>query len=110
MNNTSEKLLVIDVAPKMDRFDEVIKYFAQQCAVFEAFGATRIQKLRTSGRCQTDSNKSQFAAKYRNLCRTNLAPLSKSGGTVEFEILSAVEGAFLIEMVADRGMNGGEFL
>jgi hypothetical protein len=32
----------------MDRLDEVITYFAQLCAVFEAFGATRIQKLRTS--------------------------------------------------------------
>ena len=62
------------------------------------------------GRCQTDSNQSQHAPKYRNLCRTKLAPLGESSGAVELEILSAVEGAFLVEMVADRGMNGGEFL
>jgi len=55
LNNTSEKLIVIDVAPKMDRFDEVIKYFALLCAVFEAFGATRIQKLRTSEQLMGDA-------------------------------------------------------
>ncbi len=55
MNNTSEKLLVIDVAPKMDRFDEVIKYFAKLSAIFEAFGATRIQKLRTSEQLMGDT-------------------------------------------------------
>jgi len=61
-------------------------------------------------RCQTVSNRSQFAAKYRNLCRTELAPLGESSGTVKLEIVSAVEGTFLIEMIADGGMNGGEFL
>ena len=55
LNNTSEKLLVIDVAPKMDRFVEVIKCFAQLCAVFEAFGVTRIQKLRTSEQLMGDA-------------------------------------------------------
>ena len=55
MNNTSEKLLVIDVAPKMDRFDEVIKYFAKLSAIFEAFGATRIQKLRTREQLMGDT-------------------------------------------------------
>ncbi len=60
--------------------------------------------------CQTDSNRSQFAAKCRNLCRTKQTPFSKSGGAVDREIVSAVEGAFLIEMIADRGMNGSEFL
>ena len=44
------------------------------------------------------------------LCRTELAPLGESGGTVELEIVSAVERALLVEMVADGGMNGGEFL
>jgi hypothetical protein len=39
-----------------------------------------------------------------------LAPLGESSGAVEFEIVSAVEGAFLIEMVVDGRMNCGELL
>jgi hypothetical protein len=39
-----------------------------------------------------------------------LAPLSESGGTVQLEIVPAVERALLIEMVVDGGMNGDEFL
>ena len=50
---------------------------------------------------QTDSNQSQFAAKSLNLCGTELAPFGESGGTVDLEIVSAVEGAFLIEMIMD---------
>ena len=38
------------------------------------------------GCCQTDSNQSQFPPDYRNLCRTELAPLGESGGAVELEI------------------------
>lgn len=33
------------------------------------------------------------------LCCEEATPLSESGGTVQLEILPAVEGAFLIEMV-----------
>lgn len=32
-------------------------------------------------------------------------PLSESDGTVELEILSGVEVAFLVEMVVDRGVD-----
>jgi hypothetical protein len=39
-----------------------------------------------------------------------LAPLGKSSGSVELEIVSAVERALLIEMVADGCENGSEFL
>ena len=51
--------------------------------------------------CQTNSNQSQFAAKGLNLPGTKLAPLGESGGSVEFEIVTAVEGAFLVEMIVD---------
>ena len=71
--------------------------------------ATRKQ-YSSEGWCQTNSNQSQFTPKYRNLCRTKQAPLGEGGGAVELEIVSAVEGTFLIEMIADGGMNGGEFL
>jgi hypothetical protein len=40
----------------------------------------------SGGCCQTNSSQSQFAAIDTNLCVTNLAPLSESGGAVEFEI------------------------
>lgn len=60
--------------------------------------------------CQTNSNKSQFAATSENLCGTKLAPLRESDGSVVLEIVSGVEMSFLIEMVVDGGMNGREFL
>lgn len=41
--------------------------------------------------------------------RKETAPLGESSGTVQLEILSAVEGALLIEVVVDRGVDGGEF-
>jgi hypothetical protein len=55
-------------------------------------------------------NQSHYGPKCQNLFRTKLAPLSESGGAVKLEIVSAVERAFLMEMVVDGGMNGGEFL
>ena len=44
------------------------------------------------------------------LCRAKLTPLGESGGAVQLEIGSGVEAAFLIEMIEDRGVNGGELL
>jgi len=41
-------------------------------------------------------------------CRT--APLGKSGGTGSLETGTAGERVFLVEVVADRGMDGGELL
>jgi hypothetical protein len=55
-------------------------------------------------------NQSHYGPKCQNLFRTKLAPLSESGGAVKLEIVSAVERAFLIEMVVDGGMNSDEFL
>ena len=60
--------------------------------------------------CQTNSNKSQFAATSVNLCGTKLAPLRESDGPVVLEIVSGVEMSFLTEEVVDGGMNGREFL
>ena len=36
------------------------------------------------------------------------ATLAKSGGAAVLEILSAVEVAFLVEVIVDRAMHGGE--
>ena len=53
------------------------------------------------GWCQTDSNQSQFAPVREISGRAELTPLGKSGGTVELEIVSAIEVAFQVEVVVD---------
>lgn len=60
--------------------------------------------------CQTNSNQSQFAEECANLPGTKLTPLGESSASVELEIVSRVEVAFLIEMVVHGRMNSGEFL
>ena len=59
--------------------------------------------------CQANSNWSQFAAERVNLRGTKLTSLRKSGGAVELEIGPAVDAAFLVEVVEDGDVNGGEF-
>ncbi len=54
-----------------------------------------------AGRCQTNSNQSQFTAECLNLRRAKLSPLGKSGGTVELEIVACVEVAFVVEVVVN---------
>ena len=44
------------------------------------------------------------------LCRTELAPLGESGGTVQLKIWSGIEAAFRVEEVEDRCVDGCEFL
>ena len=51
------------------------------------------------GACQTNSSQSRVANKCVKLCGTKKAPLGKSRGAVEFEVLSRVETALLVEMV-----------
>ena len=60
--------------------------------------------------CQSNASSSQFISTGNTLGCKEAAPLSKSGGTVQLEILSAVEGALLIEMVVYRSMDGHELL
>ena len=60
--------------------------------------------------CQTNSNLSQFARRRLNLRGTKQSPLGESGGTVQFEVGTGVEVAFLIEMVENSGLDGGELL
>ena len=61
-------------------------------------------------RCQTNSNQSQFDAETANISGTKLTPLTKSGGAGQLEGISAGERSFLVEVVVDGGMDGGEFL
>ena len=52
-------------------------------------GAVRLEA--DGGRCQTNSNHSQFAANSVNLSGTKLAPLGKSGGACHLEDVSTCE-------------------
>lgn len=60
--------------------------------------------------CQTNANSSQNPLPRQASGSKETAPRGESSGTVQLEILSAVEGALLIEVVVDRGVDGGEFL
>jgi len=42
--------------------------------------------------------------------RGELTPYNERGSVVLFENIAAVEGAVVIEVVVDRGKDGGEFL
>ncbi len=48
MEQEVKTAVVINAIPKMDRFEEVIKYFAKLYDIFQNHDATNIQKLRTS--------------------------------------------------------------
>lgn len=60
--------------------------------------------------CQTNANQSLQGQYGCPLCRAKTAPLGESGGAVQLESRSGSEAALRVEMVADRGMNSGEFL
>ena len=44
------------------------------------------------------------------ISRRQLTPFGQGGGSVLFEFVTTVEMAFGVEVVVDRGMNGGEYL
>jgi hypothetical protein len=60
--------------------------------------------------CQTNANSSQFSSNRNLLGCAEVTLLGQSGGTVQLEIVSAIERALLVEIIVDGGMNGGEFL
>ncbi len=62
------------------------------------------------GCCPTNSNQSQCAAETANLSGTNLTPLGKSGSACRLEGVPAGERSFLVEVIVDPGMDGGELL
>ncbi len=62
-----------------------------------------------SRRCQTKSNQSPKSGELR-ISGGKLAPFGQRDSAVMFEDIAAVEVAILIEVVVDRGMDGGEFL
>ncbi len=62
-----------------------------------------------SGHCQTNLNRPAKGAGLRRSGR-QLTPLGQSGGTVLFEDVAAIEVTVLIEMIMDRGVDGGKLL
>ncbi len=62
------------------------------------------------GCCQTNANQSQFAPTHQISGCAEMTPLGEGGGAVELEVVPAVEVAFVVEVIMDRGMDGGEFL
>ena len=48
--------------------------------------------------------------KWSRFSHGELTPFSERGSTVLLEEIAAFEAAVLVEVVADRGMGGGEFL
>ena len=60
--------------------------------------------------CQTNANRSQLADDDELSGHAELTPFGDSGGAVQFEIIAAVEMAFLVEVVMDGGVDGSEFL
>ncbi len=62
------------------------------------------------GGVRLKSNGSPEPAIRRTSGSRKFAPLGEGGGAIELEILAAVKVALLVEVVVNRGMNGGEFL
>jgi len=58
---------------------------------------------------QTNSHRQGNRSSYWNL-RPRVRAIGQGGGAVLFEHFTAVEVAFVIEKVVDRGVDGGEFL
>ncbi len=59
--------------------------------------------------CQTNLSRPAKGAGLR-LSGRQLTPLGQGGGTVLSEDVAAIEVSVLIEMIMDRGVDGGEFL
>ena len=69
-----------------------------------------LHKEKRSGRCcQSNANRSQLADDEVS-GHAQPTPLGKSGGAVSLKVVSAVEVAFLVEVVMDGGVDGSELL
>jgi len=82
-----------------------------QCAFRAFFGSARQHGLELYIGCwQTNSNSSPLGQWHCPLCREKIAPLGESSGTVPFENIATGEAAFLVEVVRDGGVDGGDLL
>ena len=60
--------------------------------------------------CQTNANQSLLGQSHCPLSRAKTTPLGKCGGAGFLEMISAGEAAFLVEVVVDGRVDGGELL
>ena len=65
--------------------------------------------LRLGRHCQTNLSRPAKGAGPRRSGR-QLTPLGQGGGTVLSEDVAAIEVTVLIEMIMDRGVDGGKLL
>ena len=77
--------------------------------VFEGRVSNIVSRQESGGQCQTNANQTAKCAK-RIASGCQLTPLGQRGGPAPFEYIAAVEVAVVIEMIVDRGVDGGEFL
>jgi hypothetical protein len=66
--------------------------------------------LQARGWCQTNQNSLRFARRRQNSGRAEPAPLSKCDVAAGLENSSWSKVAFLVEVVMNRALYGGEFL
>ncbi len=69
----------------------------------EEIQALKVPNVRSTGLKPADQKWSRFS-------HGELTPFSERGSAVLLEDIAAVETAVLVEVVVDRGMDGGEFL
>ena len=68
-----------------------------------------LRQKRRSGHCQTNlTGPAKGADLKRPGCK--LTPLGQGGRTVLLEDVAGVEVAVVVELIVDRGVDGGEFL
>ncbi len=77
--------------------------------VLDAIEAVDNANGKPRGHCQTNLNRPARGAGPRRSGR-QLAPLGQGGGTVLSEDVAAIEVTVLIEMIMDRGVDGGKLL
>jgi len=66
--------------------------------------------MHAGGRCQINPYWPRQGRNCKESGGEKLTPFSKSGDTIDLEILAAVKVAFFVEMIMYGRVDGGEFL
>lgn len=95
------------------RFDEIESLLTRAESIRETAlerGSMRSTEIGPSeGQCQTNANQTAKCAK-RIASGCQLTPLGQRGGAVLLEDVASAEVAIVVEVIVDRGVDGGEFL
>ena len=86
---------------------EVEAFIGEHADLSDDNGRRRVVRhggiVRLTGRELADQERSRFS-------RGKLTPFSERGNAVLLEDIAAVEVAVMVEMIVDRGVDGGKFL